>query len=77
MSPNNEILLNGFLKSKLLSIFFASSFFINLDPWLLHAAHFDDRIVLLVLVYNTFESTSFVVFCTLNKMSTCFIMTCV
>ena len=68
MSPNNEILLNGFLRSKLLSILFASSFFINLDSWLLHAAHFDDRIVLLFLVYNTFESTSFVVFCTSNKM---------
>ena len=76
MSRNNEILLNGFLRSKLLSIVFASSPFINLDSWLLHAAHFDDRIVLLFLVYNTFEST-FVFFCTSDKMSTCFIMTCV
>ena len=77
MSPNNRILLNGILRPKLLSIPFASCFFINLDFLLLHTAHFDDSIVLSFLVFKTFESTFFVSFYTSKNMSTYFIMTCV
>ena len=77
MSPNNGILLNGILRSKLLSIPFASCSFINLDFLLLHTAHFDDSIVLSFLVFNTVESTFFVSFYTSENVSTYFIMSCV
>ena len=45
MSPNNEILLNGVLRPKLLNNPFDSCSFINLDFLLLHITHFDDNIV--------------------------------
>ena len=57
MSPNNGILLNGVLRPKLLNNIFASCSFINLHFLLLHTAHFDDNIVLPVLVFNTLEFT--------------------
>ena len=44
--PNNGILVNGFLRPKLLNIPFASCSFKNLDFLLLHTAHFDNNIVL-------------------------------
>ena len=38
-------------------------------------AHFDNNIDLPFLLFNTFEFAFSVIFCTLNNMSTCFIMT--
>ena len=74
MSPNNRILLNGVLRPKLLNIPFASFSFINLDFLLLHTAHFDNNIVLPFLVFNTFKLHFLYFSCTLDNMSTCFIM---
>ena len=62
MSPNNGILLNGVLRSKLLNIPFAACSFINLHYLLQHIVHFDDNIVLSFSVFKTFEFT-FSVFC--------------
>ena len=73
MPPNNGILFNGVLRTKLLNIPFASCSFINLDSLLPHTAHFDNSIVLPFLLFNTFEFTIFV-FDISNNMSTCFIM---
>ena len=76
MSPNNGILLNGILRSELLSIPFASCSFINLDFLLLHTAHFHDHIVQASLVFETFGFMFPVFFCASNNM-TCFVMACV
>ena len=62
MSPNDGILLNGVLRSKLFNIPFASCFFINRYFLLLHIAHFHVTIVLPFLIFNSLESTFFV-FC--------------
>ena len=62
MSLNNGILLNGVLRPKLLNIYFASCSFLTFDFSLPHTAHFDDNIVLPVLVFNTLGSTFFVFF---------------
>ena len=76
MSLNNGILFNGVFKPKLCNNPFASCSFINLDFLLSRIAHFDDNINQSFLVSNIFESIFFVsFFCTLNNMSTCFIMT--
>ena len=53
ISPNNRILLNGVLAPKLRSIPLASCFLINFDFLLPHIAHFDNRIVLPLLVFET------------------------
>ena len=74
MSPNNGILVNRVLRFKTLNNYFASFSFKNLDFLLPHAAHFDRNIGLPFLIFNTFESTSLYLFCTLNNMSTCFVM---
>ena len=74
MSPNNGTLLNGVLRPKEPNIPFASYFFINLDFLLPHKVHFDHNAALPYLVFKTFESTPSAFFCTLNNMSTCFIM---
>ena len=55
MSPNNRILLNGVLLSKLPNIPFSSCFFISLDLFLPHPTYFDDSIVLPFLGFSTFE----------------------
>ena len=55
MSPNNAILFNRILRPILPSHAFASCSFINLF-FLLHIA-LDNNIVLLFLVYNSFEFT--------------------
>ena len=57
MSPNNEILLNGVLRPKILNSPFASCSFINLDFLLPHTTHFDNNIVLPFLVFKTFRYT--------------------
>ena len=62
MSPNNGILLNGVLRSKLLNIPFAACSFIILDFLLQHIVHFDDNIVLSFSVFKTFEFTFSVFF---------------
>ena len=48
MSPNNGILLNGVLRSKLLNYPFAACFLINflIDFLMPHTADFDDSIAL-------------------------------
>ena len=51
--PNKEILLNGVLIPKLLNNPFASCFFISFDCLLPHIAHFDNNIVLPLLVFET------------------------
>ena len=56
MSSNNGTLLNGVLRPELLNIQFPSCSFINLDFLLLHAANFDDNIVLPFLAFKNFES---------------------
>ena len=53
MSPNNGILFSGVLRPRLLNNPFAYCFFINLDFLLPHTAHFDDNIVLPLLVFET------------------------
>ena len=68
MSLNNGILLNGVLRPKLLNIYFASCSFITFDFSLPHTAHFDDNIVLPVLVFNTLGSTVFVFFFTFQTI---------
>ena len=50
MSPNNEILLNGVLRPRLLNIPLASCSIIILDFLLPDTTHFDDNTVLLFLV---------------------------
>ena len=57
MSPNNGILFNGVLRPKLLNNPFASYSLINLDFLPPHLAHIDGSIVLLFLVFKTFEFT--------------------
>ena len=69
------MLLSGVLRPRLINNPFASYSFINLDFLLPYTAHFDDNIVLPFFVFNTFQSTFSVFFCTLDNMSTCFIMT--
>ena len=73
MSPNNETLLNGVLRLKLLDNPFGFCSFINLVFLVLYTAHFNDKNVLLSLVFKTLESTPSVFYYTLNKMSICFI----
>ena len=53
MPPNIGNLLNSFLTPNLLNNPFASQFLINLDFLLPHIAHFDDIIVLPLLVFET------------------------
>ena len=53
VSRNNGTLLNGVLRPKLLNSHFASYFLINLDFLLPHMAHFDNIIVLPLLVFET------------------------
>ena len=55
ISLNTGTLLNGVLIPKLLNSPFASLFLINLDFLLQHIAHFDNTIVLSLLVFETLE----------------------
>ena len=54
ISPNIGTLLNGVLTPKLLNSPFASWLLINLDFLLLRIAHFDNYIVLPLLVFEIF-----------------------
>ena len=67
MSPNNWILLSGVLRPKLLNIPFASCSFINLDYLVPHIEHFDNNILLPLLVFKTFGFILSVFFYTLNN----------
>ena len=65
MSPNNGILLKGVLIPDLLNNPLAYCSLINLSFLLLHATHFDERIILRLLVFETFgliHSVSFLHF---------------
>ena len=53
MSPNIGNLLNGVLTPNLLKNPFSSCLLINLDFFLLHIAHFDNIIILPLLVRET------------------------
>ena len=68
ISPVNGILLNGVLRPKLLNNPFASCLLINLDFLLTHIAHFDNSVVLLLLVFKTIGFMLSVFFYTLNNM---------
>ena len=70
MLPNNGILFKGVLKHKLLNNPSPSYSFINFDFLLPHAAHFDDNIALLFLVFNNFNLHSLYLFYILNNIST-------
>ena len=74
MPLNNGILFNGVLRPRLDNNPSASCFFINFEFLLPHTAHFDDNIVLPFFVFNTFQFTFSVFFCTLKNISTCFVM---
>ena len=68
ISPNIGTLLNGFLIPKLLNIPFASWFLINLDFLVSHIAHFDNKIALPLLVFETLGLFFQYFFYTLNNM---------
>ena len=70
MSPNNGILLNGILRPKLFNILFPSRSFINLDFLLSHKAHFDNNIVLPLLVFETLRFILYLFVYTLNNKIT-------
>ena len=72
MSPNNGILLNGVLRPRILDNPFVSCSFINLDFLLPHTAHFDNNIVLPLVVFRTFRYILSVFFYTLNNKITLF-----
>ena len=67
MSPNNGTLLNGILRAKLLNSPFASQFLVNLDFLLPHYGHFDNIIVLPLLVFETLGFMFFVYFLHLTQ----------
>ena len=70
ISPNNGIIFNGVLRSKLLNIPLASCFLINHDFLLPHIAYCDNIIVLPLLVLETLGFILSVFFLDLsNKMA--------
>ena len=72
MSPNNGILFNGALRPKLLTIPLASCFLMNLDFLLPHIAHFDNSIILPLLVFETLKFIFCIFFHTFNNKITLF-----
>ena len=67
ISPDNGTLLNGILRAKLLNSPFAFQFLINLDFLLPYYGHFDNIIVLLLLVFETLGFMFFVYFLHLTQ----------
>ena len=65
--PDKGTLLNGILRAKLLNSPFAFQFLINLDFLLPHYGHFDNIIVLLLLVFETLGFMFFVYFLHLTQ----------
>ena len=65
MSHNNEILSSGVLGPELLKLPLASCFLINLDLLLPHIGHFDNIILLPLLVLETLGFILSVFFSTL------------
>ena len=76
ISPGNGILFNDVLRPKILNILFVSCVLVNPGFLLLYIAHFDNRIVLSSLVFETLGfmlSVYFLfVFYTLNSEMTLF-----
>ena len=66
-SPKNGILHSPVLKPRLVNIPLASCFLINLDFLLPHIAHFDNIIVLPLIVFETLGLMFSVFFFTLNN----------
>ena len=66
--PKHGILLNGVLIPNLLNKSLASFYLINIDFFLLHTAHFDKRIDLPLLVFETHGFKFSLSFCTLNNI---------
>ena len=64
ISPNNGILLHGVLRPKLINIPLASCFLINLDFLVPYIAHFDNTIVLPLIVFETLKIYVFCIFFT-------------
>ena len=77
ISPNIGTLLNGVLIPKLPNSPFASLFLINLDFLLSHIAHFDNTIVLPLLVFETFGFMFSVSFLHFKQYDFIFILTCI
>ena len=73
MSPNNGMLFNGVLRPKLFNIPLAFCFLKNFDFLPPHIAHFDNIIVLPLLVFQTRGFVPPVFFLHLNNNMTCFI----
>ena len=73
MSPNNGILPNGVLIINLLNNPFASCSLINLDLLLLHIAHFDNIIVLPLLILESCEFMFFGYFLHFKQYDSLFI----
>ena len=74
ISPNIGILFKDVLLPLLLNIPPASCLLINFDFLLPHIAHFDNIIVLQLLVFETFGFVFSVFFYTLNNKITLFIL---
>ena len=68
MSPNIGNLLNGVLRPNLLNNPFASCFLINLDFLLPHIAHFNNSIILPIIVLETCGFSFLYISYTLNSM---------
>ena len=62
LKHNNGILFNGVLRPKLIHIPISSCFLINLDFLRPHIAHFDNIIVLPLLVFETLGFLYFLYF---------------
>ena len=73
MSPNIGNLLNGVLISSFPNNPFDSCFLINLDFLLLHIAHFDNIIILPLLVLETCGFMFFVCFLHFKQYDSIFI----
>ena len=72
ISPNNGTSLNDVLRPKLLNIPLASCYLMNLDFSLSHIAHFDNNIVLPLLVSETLGFMFLYLLYTLNYKITLF-----
>ena len=77
ISPNIGTLLNGVLIPKLLNSPFVSWFLINLDFLLPHITHFDNTIVLPLLVFETLVFMFSVSFLHFKQYDLIFILTCI
>ena len=77
ISPNIGTLLHGVLRPKFLNGPFASWFLINLNILVSHIVHFDNTIVLPLLVFETLGFMFSVFFLHLKQYDFSFIRTCI